>query len=35
MLGSEGLGLLSVLFKAADGGSIVDDFLIVVGEGGL
>jgi len=35
MFGNEGFGLLSVLFRAADGGSIVDDFLRVVGEGGL
>ena len=35
MFGSEGLADLLDLFKAADGGNEVEDFLKVVGDGGL
>ena len=35
MFGSEGLADLLDLFKAADGGNVVEDFLKVVGDGGL
>jgi len=35
MLGNEGFGDLSAFFMAAEGGNVVEDFLRVVGEGGL
>ena len=35
MFGSEGLADLLDLFKAAEGGNVVEDFLKVVGDGGL